>query len=196
MSELVQRLQHLTDLFTNDAGWLLRQIAAAVLIVVLLYFVYRWVVRALRGLSTSGRLSQHTFTILQKICTWAFWLFAGLLVLQQFGLMDNAWTTLTALLAMVAIGFVAVWSILSNAFCSIVLMIARPFDVGDTIEIASDGLRGKVIDFDLIYTTLRDDDGSLLQVPNNTFFQKAIRRTVGEHTVTLDQQADREEPTE
>jgi small-conductance mechanosensitive channel len=53
-----------------------------------------------------------------------------------------------------------------------------------------------VIDFNLIFTTLRDDDGSLLQVPNNTFFQKPIRRFVGTETRTLDQQVDREQPME
>lgn len=70
--------------------------------------------------------------------------------LQQFGVMENAWATLTAFLAMVAIGFVAVWSVLSNSFCSVVLMMSRPFDVGDTVEVSGQALRGKVIDFNLI----------------------------------------------
>jgi small-conductance mechanosensitive channel len=196
MGELQQYLQNLQQLLFQEGGLLLRRLAAAVLVVLLVYLVYRWIVRAINGLSTRGRLSQHTHTILKKICYWAFCLFAVLLALQQLGMMENAWTTLTALVAVVGVGFVAVWSILSNLFCSVVLMITRPFDVGDTIELPGDDIRGKVIDFDLIYTTLRDTDGSLLQVPNNLFFQKIIRRQVGTHTLTLDQQADRVEPVE
>ena len=73
---------------------------------------------------------------------------------------------------------------------------ALSVDENHELEIAGDGLRGRVIDFNLIYTTLRDDDGSLLQVPNNQFFQKPIRRIVGTETRTLDQQADREQPME
>ena len=121
---------------------------------------------------------------------------AILLVLQAFGVMPNVWASVTAVLAMVAVGFVAVWSVLSNAFCSVVLMIVRPFNVGDSIEIPGDTWRGKVIDFNMIFTTLRDDDGSLLQVPNNLFFQKPIRRIIGSNTISLDQQADREHPHE
>jgi small-conductance mechanosensitive channel len=117
-------------------------------------------------------------------------------VLQQFGVLGNAWAALTAILAMVAIGFVAVWSVLSNSLCSILLMVTRPFNVGDTVEIPDVNLRGKVIDFNLIFTTLREEDGSLIQVPNNTFLQKPIRCRVGEGKVTLDEQADREQPTE
>jgi small-conductance mechanosensitive channel len=172
------------------------RILAAAVIMAIVYAAYFFAVRMLTGLWERGRLSDHTHTILRRIGLWTAIVVGTLLVLGQFGLMDNAWTTLSALLALVAIGFVAVWSVLSNTFCSIVLMISRPFNVGDTIEIPADKLRGRVIDFSLIFTTLRDEDGSLLQVPNNTFFQKPIRRIVGTQTRTLDQQADREQPME
>jgi small-conductance mechanosensitive channel len=172
------------------------RLLAAAVVVALVYAVYYFAVRMFTGLWERGRLSDHTHTILRRICLWTSVVVGTFLVLGQFGLMDNAWTTLTALLALVAIGFVAVWSVLSNMFCSIVLMISRPFNVGDTIEIPADNLRGRVIDFSLIFTTLRDEDGSLLQVPNNTFFQRPIRRIIGTETRTLDQQADREQPME
>jgi small-conductance mechanosensitive channel len=106
------------------------------------------------------------------------------------------WASLTAVLALVAVGFVAVWSVLSNAFCSVMLMVSRPFNVGDTIEIPGEGWGGKVIDFNLIFTTLRDEQGVMLQVPNNLFFQKPIRRVIGVNTIPLDQQADRAQPRE
>ena len=103
---------------------------------------------------------------------------------------------MTAAFAIIGIGFVAVWSVLSNAFCSIVLMLSRPFNVGDWIEFPADNVRGKVVDFNLVFTTLRDDDGSFVQIPNNLFFQKVLRRHVGSETRTLDQQADRAQPLE
>ena len=36
-------------------------------------------------------------------------------------------------------------------------------------------LKGKAIDFNLMFTTLRADDGGMIQVPNNLFFQKVVR---------------------
>jgi small-conductance mechanosensitive channel len=85
---------------------------------------------------------------------------------------------LSTVLAMVAIGFVAVWSILSNTLCTIIIMIFRPFSVGDEIEFAGDPVKGRVIDLNFFYTTLDAGDGSVLQVPNNMFFQKVVRRRV------------------
>jgi len=117
-----------------------------------------------------------------------------LLVLQCYGLLVNAWTTLTAVLGLVAIGFVAVWSVLSNMLCSMMLLVSRPFEVGDTIEVPVDSLRGKVIDFNLLFTKLQDEDGSVIQIPNNTFFQKPIRRRSGTGGVQLDEQLMRHEP--
>jgi len=177
------------------SGWLGPVLAAAI-IVALLFLAYWWLARTIGALERKGRLSKLTVALLRRIAFWTACLFGALLVLQQFGLLDNAWAALTAILAMVAIGFVAVWSVLSNSLCSVLLMITKPFNVGDEVELPADNLRGKVIDFNLIFTTLRDTDGSLVQVPNNTFLQKPIRCRTGGGTVTLDQQADRERPTE
>jgi len=179
-----------------DAGWLLRSTLSAVLLLLLLFIVYVWLRRWLRAYEQRGRLSPHTFAIARRLLSWAFWGIAILIVLQQYNVTDNVWTSLTAILAMVAVGFVAVWSVLSNAFCSVVLMISRPFNVGDSIEFLGDAWRGKVVDFNMIFTTLRDDEGAMLLVPNNLFFQKPIRRMIGQNTVSLDQQADRVHPRE
>ena len=42
------------------------------------------------------------------------------------------------------------------------------------------GVRGRVLDINLVYTTLQEDrdgpPGAVLQVPNSLFFQKSVRR--------------------
>jgi len=173
---------------------ILSQSVSALIVAVLVLIAYSVVSRALATLERKKKLSPKTIVLLKRIARWVFFPVLVLLVLQQFGVMDNVWALITAALAMVAIGFVAVWSVLSNGFCSVILMVVRPFEVGDTIDVPSDNLRGKVIDFNLMFTTLRDDEGHLIQIPNNLFFQKAVRRQVGQSTVSLDEQADREVP--
>ena len=49
-------------------------------------------------------------------------------------------------------------------------------------------LSGVVEDLNLMYTTLKDDDGHRIQIPNNQFFQKAIRRKLGDRDVDLYEQ--------
>jgi small-conductance mechanosensitive channel len=67
-------------------------------------------------------------------------------------------------------------------------MIVRPFRVGDTIGFPPDDFRGKVVNFNMIFTTLETDDGLLLQVPNNTFFQRPIMRKKGSWHIGLQDQ--------
>lgn len=169
---------------------------AALIVLVLAALLYSLVVRSLAMLHRQQRLSEATYFLLRRILRWIFVPVVLLLMLQQFNVLENVWATLTTVLAMVAIGFVAVWSVLSNIFCSLVLMITRPFSVGDTIDVPSDNLQGKVIDFNLMFTTLRDEQGDLIQIPNNLFFQKPIRRRVGTVTIPLEEQVEREAPAE
>jgi small-conductance mechanosensitive channel len=78
---------------------------------------------------------------------------------------------------MVAIGFVAVWSILSNVLATLVILIWRPFNVGEKVEILPEGIEGQVIDINFVYTILKSDDGKKTAIPNNLFAQKFIRRS-------------------
>lgn len=190
MTEYLQKLMESLPAVQPDT--ISRALAGLVVLVVGL-IVYWSVTRSLSGLLHKRRLSENTFTLMRRLCRWTIFPIALLLVAQQFGLLENLWAAVTAVLAMVAIGFVAVWSVLSNTLCSVILMISRPFNVGDEIDFPGEAFGGRVINFNLIFTTLRDDDGYLVQIPNNLFFQKPIRRKVGQTTVRLGEQADRQE---
>lgn len=103
-------------------------------------------------------------------------LVAFLLVLTAYRVnIGNFWTLISAILGLIAIGFVAVWSMLSNVSATFLILIFKPFRMGDKIEIVGDGVRGAIDDLNIIYTTLLAEDGSLVRVPNNLFFQKMTR---------------------
>jgi small-conductance mechanosensitive channel len=114
---------------------------------------------------------------------------AVLLVLDQIGVSATVlWTALTGFVAVAAIAFFAAWSVLSNIFCAFLIFITRPFRMHDYIEILENGekpgLRGQVVDINVVYTTLRDttagtEPGAVLQIPNSLFFQRAVRRWRG-----------------
>ena len=121
---------------------------------------------------------------------------ATVLVLGQWGFpIDTLITVLGTIIGLVAIGFVAVWSVLSNLLCAFVLVFFKPFAVGDEIELTGgDGVKGRVIDLSLIFTTLATGPGETILVPNNLFFQRIIRRHAGTVTVGLDYQLRQETP--
>jgi small-conductance mechanosensitive channel len=99
---------------------------------------------------------------------------------------------LGGLLALIGIGFVAVWSTLSNVLCTLILLTVRPFRVGDELELVPDPLRGRVVDLNLFFTTLQAADGRLIQLPNNLFFQRVVVRRRAEVGVSLGEQFSRE----
>lgn len=102
-------------------------------------------------------------------------------------------TVLGGLLGLVAIGFVAVWSTLSNVLCTFLLLLTRPFRIGDEVELVPDPIRGEVVDLTFFFTTLKDAEGRYFRIPNNLFFQRIIRRTPGRRPpVTLGEQLGRD----
>ena len=72
-------------------------------------------------------------------------------------------------------GFLATWAMVSNVTASLFLTIWHPFRLGDTVELLPENLKGRAIDRNLMFTVLREESGSVLQVPNNLFFQKIFR---------------------
>jgi small-conductance mechanosensitive channel len=110
---------------------------------------------------------------------------ATMIVLARLGVSGAAlWTALTGFTAVAAIAFFAAWSVLSNLFCSLLILTTRPFRVHDHVELLEGGdkpgLGGRVVDINLLYTTLLETDGAhgdtVLQVPNSQFFQRVTRR--------------------
>jgi small-conductance mechanosensitive channel len=117
------------------------------------------------------------------------------IVLGVFGFeLGGLWAMISTVLAMVAIGFVAVWSLLSNTSSTVLLVLMRPFQVGDDIELPSENVRGRVIDLNFFFTTLVDHAGHHWRVPNNLFFQKVVRRKAGPVSIALAAQLNSPEP--
>ena len=74
-----------------------------------------------------------------------------------------------------AAGFVvafALQSTLSNFASGIMIMLYRPFDVNDFIEVA--GIMGKVKSMTLVSTTIMTPDNKLMIVPNNSIWGDVI----------------------
>ena len=85
---------------------------------------------------------------------------------------SGIWALLISAAAVIGVGFLAVWTIVSNITASLFLSVWRPFKLGQTVEVLPENLKGRVIDRNLMFTVLRDGEDRVLQVPNNFFFRK------------------------
>lgn len=149
-----------------------------------------WVLRAL-GRRLIQRVSQRYNLLPQfavggrRVLGFLLGFGALLLVLERVGVSGSIlWTAFTGFAAVGAVAFFAAWSVLSNIFCTALILTTRPFRLNDHIELLENGekpgLKGQVVDINLVFTTLQECiDGrstSVLQVPNNMFFQRTVRR--------------------
>ena len=145
--------------------------------------------RALLLLAHRTSLTAQEVSPMQNIVSWLIRLVASIAVLGVFGFqLGGLWAMLSTILAMIAIGFVAVWSILSNTSATVLILILRPFAIGDEVELSSENVKGRVVDLNFFFTTVAVDATTVFRVPNNLFFQKCLKRTAGPALITLAQQ--------
>jgi small-conductance mechanosensitive channel len=130
----------------------------------------------LRRVEARVNLSYETVLTLTRVVSGGLWLVTALLVLNLWGVsVAGLWTLLASVIAVIGVGFLAVWTMVSNVTASFFNSLWRPFRLGQTVEILPETLKGRVIDRNLMFTIMRDDGGNLLHVPNNLFFQKMFR---------------------
>ena len=121
-------------------------------------------------------LPYESLLTVTRVVTGGLWLITFLVVLNLWGInISGLWTLLISMAAVLGVSFLAVWTIVSNMTASFFITVWRPFHLGQTVEILPENLKGRVIDRNLMFTVLRDERGFVLQVPNNTFFQKMFR---------------------
>jgi small-conductance mechanosensitive channel len=90
--------------------------------------------------------------------------------------LKNIWVSVTGVMAMIAVAFFAVWSLIGNILAGFILYFAVPFRTDDSIEIVPDGVHGQVLSINTFYTLLEDEEGNKISVPNSLFFQKYVKR--------------------
>ena len=86
------------------------------------------------------------------------------------------WVAIAGFVGLVAIGFFAVWSLLSNIVAGVFLFLSDPFRINDEIEMPEVEIAGKVRDIRPLFVVLEETSGHTVYVPNNLLFQKIFRR--------------------
>ncbi len=147
-------------------------VAAAIAI----FSINRLLRRLLLGLDPRFRPPYETVALLTQSVRGVLWLCVGLVILDMWGIgVAGLWTFLVSAITLIGVGFLATWTMVSNVTASLFLTIWRPFRLGDGVEILPDNVKGRVIDRNLMFTALREEQGTALHVPNNFFFQKVFR---------------------
>jgi len=147
-------------------------VGAAIVILVLTRLLQRWLTYVQGHL----HLTRDTNVIIGRAVAAVLWFVAFMVILDVWGVgLGGVWAVLISAITVIGVGFLATWAMISNFTASFLLILWRPFHLGDTVEIVPESLKGKVTDRNLMFTTLREESGAVLQIPNNFFFQKMFR---------------------
>lgn len=143
--------------------------AFAVLVIGLLLagFISTWVERAM---TRSPRFEPTVANFLSNLVKYALWALVLVTVLAQFGVETTS--ILAALGGMaLAIGL-ALQGTLSNVASGVMILVQKPFKVGEAINAGS--VMGTVQQIGLFTTELKQPDGLFVMVPNTELWNQAI----------------------
>lgn len=141
-----------------------------------IHIISRLFRESLAYLRRHSRLSYETTLIVSRVFTTVLWIVAGSVVLNIWGIgLGGVWALLASALTVIGVGFLATWTLISNMTASLFLLLWRPFNFGQIVDILPENLKGRVTGRNMMFTTLREDSGSVLLIPNNLFFQKIFR---------------------
>jgi small-conductance mechanosensitive channel len=151
-------------------------VLASIIILVLSRLLRRW----LTYLQTRLHVTDETNLIISRSVTVVLWILTVFMILNLWGVgLGGVWALLVSVVTVIGVGFLATWTMISNFTANFFLMLWRPFHFGETVEILPENLKGRVTYRNLMFTTLREESGNVLWIPNNLFFQKIFR--VGGH---------------
>lgn len=150
------------------------------------WLVTRVARRLIRRVEQAYGLPPRVTLLARRAVGLVVWSGAVLWALERVGVSSAVlWTAFTGFATVGAVAFFAVWSVLSNLFCTLLIFTTRAFRPGDRVELIESndkpGFKGRVLDINLVYTTIQEEPGpsgerTTMQLPNSLFFQRALRR--------------------
>ncbi|MBS3815414.1 MAG: mechanosensitive ion channel family protein [Hadesarchaea archaeon] len=153
-----------------------RVIVPALITIGVGFFLQKFLSSRISSFGEKKNLPESHVYAVKLITRWIIVIGVILALVNIFGFgVGRLWIVISSIAAMIIIGFVAVWSVLGNTLSSLILMIWRPFEVGDNVDVLPEGISGRVFEINLFFTRLRTEEGNVISVPNSVFMGKFIK---------------------
>jgi len=134
-----------------------------------------WVARLIerlimRGLTVTHRVDQTVIGFTASMARYAILVFVGVAVLQRFGIQT---TSIIAVLGATSLAIgLALQGTLANLAAGVMLLLFRPFRIGDSVEVG--GEAGTVKDLSLFTTELASGNNVQVLIPNGKVWGSPI----------------------
>ena len=159
----------LSELAIEESIIWLPKVAAVLFIIILFFVLAKLVKRVIIKVSKKLELDPHLTTFFAQVSRIIFVLFGLVTALGTIGINVSALVAGLGLTGF-ALGF-ALKDTISNILSGVLILLYRPFLVGDKIKVS--GFEGKVTSVDLRYTKLDSEEGIVL-IPNSKCFTDPV----------------------
>lgn len=116
------------------------------------------------------RSSRHHTVMVRRLVFYAIFLLFGVAALREAGFSLDVVLGAAGILT-VAIGFASQTSA-SNMISGLFLLVEKPFEIGDFIEVES--IMGEVVGIDMLSVKLRTRDNLYVRIPNETLIKTPV----------------------
>ena len=171
------------DFFTTCFEWFYanwQRLVFSIIGILVVYTVYKILNKEILKLKERQKLEENVAVNLNRIFKWLFGLIAIGLVVAQFGFDVGLVAGFLALAGGTILGLASMNTI-ANAIAGIIVMISKPFKIGD--RILFNGQFADVIAIDLIYTRMITLDNVMISVPNQQLLTSEIDNYGKKNTV-------------
>lgn len=149
------------------------QVLIALLILVIGLKLISWLVKKIKvSMERTGRLEAGVISFLCSLIKYALYFVLVMIILGQFGVTTSSVVAVLGS-AGVAIGL-AVQGSLANFAGGVLILLLKPFVVGDYIVEHGSGREGTVSEISIFYTKLVTPDNRVVMIPNGTLSNSSI----------------------
>lgn len=173
--------QWLDELFPKLLDFVL-QVALAFLVLVIGAKLIGWVRKLVRHSLEKNNADTGVIQFLDSMVKYGLYIILALTILQRFGVQT---TSIVAAIGSVGVAIgLALQGSLSNFAGGVIILLIKPFKVGDYI--IQDSLEGTVTEIQLFYTTLTTGDNRKVIIPNGQLADNSLINVTAAETRRLD----------
>lgn len=132
----------------------------------------KWIMKLVRKSFEKSRLDPTVSSFLGSIINILLYVLIFITVISIIGIQVTSFVTLLGT-AGVTLGL-ALQGSLSNFAGGVLILILKPFVIGDYIREDTHGNEGTVVSIDIFYTRLRTYDGKVIVIPNGTLSNTSL----------------------
>ncbi len=167
------------SLLWSDVGWPLTK---AVILIIAMFLIAGWAKRLVTGACSKAKIDITLAKFFGNMLRWGVLLLGGLAILKTFGVDTTSFAAVVA-----AMGFalgMALSGTLGNFAAGVMLLIFRPFKVGDVVS--AGGTTGKIEEVGMFCTTFDTPDNRRIIVPNGGIYGSTIENISHHETRRVD----------